>query len=107
MVYDGNESVIHTVALPADEVVQIVEELRLANRATFLFTQDDCLFINEEVGGKDWISVGGKYDTNVQNGLPEREQILADVLAGAKKVIKLTVCADPENVEGDLLRAPQ
>jgi transcriptional regulator CtsR len=83
-------------------VLRLTEELYADNRATFLFTQTRCLLVNAEVGGPDWLSIAGRYDKNVEDATNIRSSLLQEIAEGKLDIIKITVCAEPENVNGEL-----
>lgn len=48
------------------------------------------------------MSIAGKYDKNVEDMVASRESVLKEVEDGLLDVIKVTVCAEPESVNGEL-----
>jgi hypothetical protein len=58
------------------------------------------LFVNDERGGKDWFSIAGKYDKGVEDMVSNREAVLKEIEDGNLNVIKVSVCAEPETVNG-------
>lgn len=100
VIYGHDEQIMYSNTLPKDVVIRLTEELYAHNRATFLFTQTRCLLVNNEKGGKDWLSIAGKYDKNVEDMAASREAVLKEIEDGLLDVIKVTVCAEPESVNG-------
>lgn len=80
--------------------MKLTAELYEHNRATFLFTHTRCLFVNNERGGKDWLSIAGRYDKGVEDMVSNREAVLKEIEDGGLSVIKVSVCAEPETVNG-------
>lgn len=103
VIYGHDEQVLWSNTLPSDVVIRLTDELHASNRATFLFTQTRCLLVNDEKGGKDWLSIAGKYDKNVEDAVAIREDVLKQIQDGSLDVIKVTVCAEPESVNGEHL----
>lgn len=81
-------------------MLRLTAEMHASNRATFLFTQTRCLLVNDEKGGKDWLTIAGRYDKNVEDAVGTREAVLQEIADGILDVIKVTVCAEPESVNG-------
>lgn len=104
VVYSSQETILHNVTLPAATILPLIAELDESNLATFLFTVDRCLLVRHETGGKDWFSIAGKYDKNVQDysGREKREALLRDIESGKVDIIKVTVCSEPESVDGEI-----
>ena len=99
VIYGGDERVKWSVSLPPSTILPLIEELRLANRATFVFTETRVLLVNAEVGGPDWLEIAGRYDKNVEDHVAGRDAVLADIASGKMTIIKVTVVAEPLNVE--------
>lgn len=100
VIYGTKEEILYSNTLPHEVVLRLTAELHAANRATFLFTQTRCLLVNDEKGGKDWLSIASKYDKNVEDMVASREEVLVQIENGMLDVIKVTVCAEPESVNG-------
>lgn len=60
------------------------------------------MLVNDEKGGKDWLSIAGKYDKNVEDCVATRGAFLKQIELGEIDIIKVTVCAEPHNVDGKL-----
>lgn len=101
VIYGQKEEILYSNTLAKDVVLKLTAEMQSHNRATFLFTQTRCLLINDEKGGKDWLSIAGKYDKNVEDAVSIREDVLKQIEDGLLDVIKVTVCAEPESVNGE------
>jgi hypothetical protein len=107
VVYETDNKLIDIVHLEPQIVLSLIQDLHSANRATFLFDEEECLLVNEEKDGPDWLNIARKYDTNVKSAIEDREEVLRKVGSGEMKVIKVTVCADPKNnVDRELASSP-
>lgn len=100
MIYGPTGQVVWNVKIDPVLVLALVEELHKANHATFVFTETRCLLVNEEKGGKDWLSIASQYDKACEDYVARREETLEQIRKGEMDIIKVTVCADSSNVDG-------
>lgn len=87
-------------SLPTETVLSVCEYTRRRNLATFIFTESECLLVNREEDGKDWAKIGSKYDSNVEDMVDRREEILETIKQGRRKVVKFSICTEPERMSG-------
>ena len=106
VIYGPTGKVVWNVKIDADLVLSLVDQLHKANHATFVFTETRCLLVNEEKGGKDWLSIASQYDKAVEDYVSKREETLEQIRTGDMDIIKATVCANPDNVDSELHLSP-
>lgn len=90
------------LSLPTEIVLDLCEYLRQRNLATFVFTEEECILVNREEGGKDWAAIGAKFDSNVEDRVDQREEILETIRTGRRKVVKFSVCTEAEHMAGKM-----
>jgi hypothetical protein len=92
-----------TLLLPAT-VTTLVSSTKAYG--TFLFTPSGAAILvnkGEGVNQKDWCEIAGRYDSNVRDCSDEEERkgMIRDVNEGKLEVVKVTVCVDESDLEGE------
>jgi len=103
VIYGPTGKVVWNVKIDSGLVLSLVDQLYKSNHATFVFTETRCLLVNEEKGGKDWLSIASQYDKAVEDYVSQRDETLEQIRRGEMDIIKVTVCATPDNVDGLIL----